>query len=90
MAYCRENGRVCPMPQQWVALFDVLSNKRQVGVAREPALPLILAAWHEASALAKMLRLAEHIEWAAKQGDLLKVAEYLHALPESSWFHLGE
>ena len=56
----------------------------------EPSLPLIFAAWHDAPAMAKMLRLAEHIEWADKQGALEVAAGFLRSLREEDWYHLGE
>ena len=44
IAYCRENSRVCPMPQRWNALWELLPNRKRVGGGWEPPLPLILAA----------------------------------------------
>lgn len=88
--YCRENRRVCPMPPQWNALWEMLPNRTRVGGGWEPALPLILAAWHEASALAKMMRLKEHIDWAEQHGVLDEVDKFLRSLSESEWAHLGE
>ena len=72
VAYCRENNRVCPLPPLW-------SVGRTLGDAAQPhagrswmaaSTTLILAAWHDAPAMLKMLRLAEHIEWAAQHGAL--------------------
>jgi hypothetical protein len=51
---------------------------------------LILAAWHDTPAMLKMLRMAEHIEWAAQHGALEVVAKYLRSLPEDQWLHLGD
>lgn len=90
IAYCRENGRVCPMPQRWSALWELLPNRTRVGAGWQPALPLILAAWDDTPGLLKMLRLAEHIEWAAQHGGLEPVARFLRALSEDEWFHLGD
>ena len=52
----------------------------------QPAPPLILPAWHDTSAELKMLRLTEHIEWAAQQGALEVVARFLRGLREEDWF----
>lgn len=41
-------------------------------------------------AMQKMLRLAEHIEWAAKHGALESVASFLRGLCEEDWFHIGD
>ena len=90
ITYCRENSRVCPMPQRWSALWDLLPNRTRVGSGWQPPLPLILGAWHDTPGMLKMLRLTEHIEWAAKHGGLDAVARFLRSLPEDEWFHLGE
>jgi hypothetical protein len=37
-----------------------------------------------------MLRLAEHIEWAAKHGSLQKVSQFLRELREEDWHHVGD
>jgi hypothetical protein len=90
IAYCRENGRVCPQPNLWQQLWEILPNRKRVGVGWQPPLPLILGAWHETPGMAKMLRLAEHIEWAEKHNSLAPVAAFLRHLREEDWYHLGE
>jgi hypothetical protein len=90
IAYCRENSRVCPMPQQWTTLYHMLPDRARVGGEWEPPMPLLLGAWHGATALEKMLRLETHIEWADKYGALESVKTFLHSLEEDQWFHLGE
>ena len=64
LAEVQKNKRVCPQPQRWQQLFDMLPDKQHRGSGWEPSLPLILAAWWDTSAMSKMLRLREHIEWA--------------------------
>jgi hypothetical protein len=90
IAYCRENDRVCPMPQKWNELWKMLPNRRHVGVGWEPALPLILAAWHNTPAMIKMLRLVEHVEWAEKHAVLPQIGTFVRGLREEDWHHLGE
>lgn len=90
IAYCRENDRVCPAPQLWSELWEVLPNRTRVGNSWNPAPPLILAAWHETPALMKMVRLREHIEWSARHGALEQMAQFLRALREEEWHHVGE
>ena len=90
IAYCRENQRVCPMPQQWQKLWDMLPERKQVGAGWQSPLPLILAAWNHTSDQEKIARLAEHIHWAEKHGALVVVADFLRGLPESQWHHEGE
>lgn len=88
--YCRQHNRVCPMPQRWNALWEMLPDRKRVSARWQPPLPLILAAWDDAPAMLKMLRLAEHIEWAADHGALESVSRFLRGLREAEWFHLGE
>jgi hypothetical protein len=38
----------------------------------------------------KMLRLAEHIEWAAKYDALDTVSAFLRNLREEDWHHIGD
>lgn len=85
-----QDSRVCPLPQEWNKLYELLPGKRRAGNGWEPALPLILAAWHDTPAMRKMLRLREHIEWASTHGALAAVGEFLASLPEEQWLHLGE
>ena len=89
IAYCRENGRVCPQPVHWNRLWELLPNRRQIGVGWEPALPMILAGW-SASDQSKMQRLTEHIEWAEQHGVLRTATELLRKLREEDWHHKGE
>jgi hypothetical protein len=89
VAYCREYDRVCPMPQRWAALWELLPNRVRAGSGWEPPLPLILAAWYETPML-KMLRLQDHIKWAESHNAMEPVSRFLHALPEDEWFHLGQ
>jgi len=90
IAYCRENNRVCPQPQQWDALWQMLPNRGPRGAIWEPPPPLILAAWHDTPAMLKMLRLAEHIKWAATHNSLQAVSNFLRNLSEDEWHHVGE
>src|SRR5215813_15016568 len=88
--YCRDDKRVCPLPKAWQQLWEMLPEKRRTVDAWEPAMPLIGPAWHETPAMLKMVRLAEHIQWAAKHNALPEVAAFLRGLREDEWHHLGE
>ena len=90
LAEVQKNKRVCPQPQKWQKLFDMLPDKQRKGAGWEPALPLILASWWDTPAMSKMLRLREHIEWAASHGCLEEVSLFLSELPEDQWHHIGE
>lgn len=88
--YCQRNARVCPLPDKWNELWEMLPDKERVGNGWQPPLPLILGAWHYTSALEKMVRLKEHLEYAEKHKVLEQVDSYLRGLQESEWAHLGE
>jgi hypothetical protein len=88
--YCRENGRVCPVPQQWNHLYELLPDKRPRGAGWEPPVPLVLGAWWEASDEAKHERLELHLRWAAEHDALERVEGFLRSLAESEWYHRGD
>ena len=90
LSFCRENGRVCPLPQRWGDIYRMLPETQRRGIGWEPGLPLILAAWWEASDRQKQERLELHIRWAHDHGALDQIANLLHSLPESEWHHVGE
>lgn len=90
LEYCKSNKRICPMPDQWNKLWEMLPNRSRIGTAWEPALPLILAAWTNSSGLSKILRLEEHLQWATENGALSAVEIFLRGLPEEHWAHLDE
>ena len=88
-AYCTQKERV--IPRDWNKLYKMLANSRQLPSGGwEPALPLILAAWHETDADQKQQRFREHSEWADDQGQLFEVGQYLRSLDEHDWFHVDE
>src|SRR5262245_44792529 len=90
IAYCTEKGRVCPQPVQWDRLWKLLPNRRHLGLgAWEPPAPMSLAGWR-ASNQVKAQRLREHIEYASDHGALGDVSEFLRALREQDWHHVGE
>ena len=69
---CRENKQVCPLPKAWQQLWEMLPEKRRTVDAWGAAIPLIGAAWHDASVMLKMVRLAEHLRWAAFSAPRLR------------------
>jgi len=86
LAYVTEAGRICPQPQRWNELWQLLPNRQQnPNGGWNPPLPLILGAWHYATGLDKILRLREHIEYAFQNGGFDEVDGFLRNLPESEW-----
>jgi hypothetical protein len=64
--------------------------RARVGAGWQPPPHLILAVWHDTPAMLKILRLAEHIEWAAKHDALNSVGKFLREMREEDWFHIGD
>lgn len=90
VAFCRENNRVCPLPTLWNDMYELLPDRKRRGPGWEPPPPLILGAWHETPALLKVLRLAEHLQWAGNHGALESVSGFLRGLSEDEWFYIGD
>jgi hypothetical protein len=90
LEYCHANGRVCPQPQRWQALYELLPNKQRVDGGWQPALPLILAAWWHTSDAEKATRFAEHVMWAYDRGAPEAAADFVMTMAESDWHHSGE
>jgi hypothetical protein len=88
--YCQAESRICPLPDHWNQLWEMLPDKQRDGSGWVPALPLVLVAWSGSDPLAKSARLREHIKWARKHNALDRVSKFLRALPESAWFHFGD
>lgn len=88
--YCQSNGRICPLPDLWNQLWEMLPDKRRCGATWVPAPPLILAGWSSSAPLAKAVRLQEHIQWAYEGNELTRISDFLRSLPESAWLHSGD
>ena len=89
--YCKDKERICPQPQVWNSMWEKLKGKKRVGAAGwEPPLPLILAAWWDASASSKQFRLVQHLTWADTHGQIEEIAKFLTSLTEEQWFHLND
>ena len=86
LEYVKADGRICPMPDLWNQLWEMLPDKKRVGMGWEPSLPLILGAW-DSPFLAKILRLDEHIRYATEHGILDEVDIYLRNLKSDQWFY---
>lgn len=90
LALVQTDGRVCPLPLQWKALWELLPGRHQHRDGWEPALPLILAAWDETSASEKRTRLREQIEYADAHGAFDAVDTFLRSLKPDEWLVLEE
>ena len=85
LEYVSADGRVCPQPQDWNRLWEMLPNRRRDGAGWSPPIPLILAAWWETSDSEKSARLKLHLDYAAENGVLDAVDRFLRDLPANSW-----
>jgi hypothetical protein len=88
--YARADGRICPQPQQWLALYNLLPGPPREGAyGLEPYTPLILAGWWASSDAEKSERFLSHIRWAAEHGALDSVARFIQNLRADEW-HYGD
>lgn len=90
LRYVRADGRICPQPPQWKALWEMLPDRRRTGSGWKPVPLLILAAWWNTSSLAKQQRFQEHIEHAAQHGALDAVGAFFRDLKPEHWNSLEE
>jgi hypothetical protein len=85
VAEATKDRRVCPQPMVWNRLWELLPDRRRVGVGWEPPLPLILAAWWEASDGDKRSRFHSHLRWACDHGAVESVANLLISMRLEDW-----
>ena len=83
--YVQADGRICPKPDRWNSLWEMLPGRQPVGAGWSPPPPLILAGWWYSSDADKQLRLREHIDYAAAHGALESVDHYLRDLGADQW-----
>jgi len=80
-----QNDYVCPLPNYWQALWELLPNRHRNGSGWIPSAPLILAAWWNTSNMEKRERLVLHLNWAKEHGVLAQVEQYLNNLKPDQW-----
>jgi hypothetical protein len=81
--FVRSNGRICPQPWAWQRLFKLLPER----TATDPAPPYVGDSWHDANDVHKVMRLVEHIQWAAEHGAFREVSNFLRTLPKKDWYY---
>jgi hypothetical protein len=89
MQFAREKNRICPQPQRWNELWDMLPDKQRAGGGWSPPLPLILGAWWHTSDSEKQERFLSHIQYAAEHGALEQVHRFLKSLAQDQWYYGG-
>ena len=87
----RRFNRVCPQPEPWQRLYELLlSVAGSDGTRQPPPPPLTGRAWQGTSAMPKRICLRDQLEWAAPFGALPQVMQYLMSLQEAQWHHMGD
>ena len=84
IAYVSSKGRICPNPQEWMALSEIISMN---GPGRKLA-PLILAGWAFTSDAQKRARVIEQIEYVFSSNPELSEAfcKMLYSFSETQWY----
>lgn len=91
MAEARRFNRVCPQQPQWLVLYEVMLSRATPGARERPPSPVLTGpAWKATPSLSKRMVFREHLEWADRHGALGAVSDYLKALPEPAWYHMGD
>jgi type III restriction enzyme len=84
LADMEADGRICPKPDFWNRLWEMLPRKR-VGTSWLPDPPLILAAWSESSNEQKRDRFKYHLEWTWVHGATDPVIALLTSMKSEDW-----
>jgi len=66
LEYASADGRICPNPQGWNTLYEMLPDKKRGEGGWDPPLPFFLSVWWFPPALPKIMRLEEHMRFAAE------------------------
>jgi hypothetical protein len=90
MVEARRNNRVCPQPDVWQRLHDMLGATTTAIHGGPVQPPLTGAAWDRTPPLAKRMCFRDQLEWADAHGCLRPVMTFLQGLPEEHWYHMGE
>ncbi|HUR87716.1 MAG TPA: hypothetical protein VMZ74_01385 [Ramlibacter sp.] len=85
LALSRKGNRVCPMPDQWKELSELLQQAAPQGTVAP--FPIDGEAWNIVPAMQKRMRLREQLEWADRYNLVEAVFTFLEKLPEDSWLH---
>ena len=80
------NNRICPKPQQWNKLWEIIQSKTDEKISA----PLILAAWWETTDEEKLGRFKYHLNSVEKLNLLNEVLIFLQTLNETDWHHKGQ
>ncbi len=84
IAYVSSTGRICPNPQEWMALSEIIGMN---GPGRK-LVPLILAGWAFTSDAQKRARVIEQIEYvfSSKPEYSEAFCNMLYSFSEAQWY----
>jgi hypothetical protein len=84
LTYASSGGRVCPNPDEWMALSDIIG----MNAPGKRLVPLILAGWAFSSDADKRDRVMEQIEYAFSLDPLVteRFCQYLESLKPGRWY----
>lgn len=82
--YCRD-GRICPLPDPWIALVDLLKRSARSRGEPPPPPPLVLAGWAYSSDADKRRVFETHLRLAVRLGVAFQARTLLDALPANRW-----
>ena len=80
------NNRICPKPQQWNRIWEIIKSKTEEKIST----PLILAAWWETTDEDKLERFKYHVAIAKKLNANKEVETFIESMNESDWHHKDE
>lgn len=86
LSEARRLNRVCPMPDHWKRFHARLP----VSAGQTAPISLEGRAWQEVPAMGKRLVLRDQLAWAQAMGTLEDAVQFLRALNESDWQHIGD
>lgn len=88
ISYVSSGGRVCPNPDEWMALSDIIG----MNAPGKRLVPLILAGWAFSSDADKRARVIEQIEYAFTLVPQIKkqFCQCLQSLKPEQWYVANE
>jgi len=86
----RRNNRVCPKAAKWAELDKILRGIAPSGSAAFLPPPLAEREWKTTTPLAKRLMFRGVVDWAGKNGLVEPALQFVRALPEDQWHHMGD
>lgn len=86
----RRNNRVCPVPAKWKEFDAALRLSVSQEVARSLPPALSDRNWNQTTSLAKRLMFRSVVDWCAEHKLVEPALQYVRALSESDWHHMGE